>query len=116
MIRRPPRSTLFPYTTLFRSGLEVEQGDAASACDQREVAAWVDGHPVRMAALGDELARDRAGGRIDAIDRVGARHRDVHLSVPIVETGLTDGHAHRINGGDAVVEGVDHDDQSVEAR
>src|SRR2546426_9676119 len=24
MIRRPPRSTLFPYTTLFRSGLEGE--------------------------------------------------------------------------------------------
>src|SRR3712207_8414018 len=23
MIRRPPRSTLFPYTTLFRSGLEL---------------------------------------------------------------------------------------------
>src|SRR3712207_8903001 len=25
MIRRPPRSTLFPYTTLFRSGLEGHQ-------------------------------------------------------------------------------------------
>ena len=25
MIRRPPRSTLFPYTTLFRSGLPREQ-------------------------------------------------------------------------------------------
>src|SRR5689334_23878798 len=25
MIRRPPRSTLFPYTTLFRSHLEVER-------------------------------------------------------------------------------------------
>src|SRR5436190_5545468 len=24
MIRRPPRSTLFPYTTLFRSGVEEE--------------------------------------------------------------------------------------------
>src|SRR5260370_24916713 len=24
MIRRPPRSTLFPYTTLFRSGLEAK--------------------------------------------------------------------------------------------
>src|SRR2546429_3955668 len=24
MIRRPPRSTLFPYTTLFRSGEEVQ--------------------------------------------------------------------------------------------
>src|SRR3712207_7452180 len=26
MIRRPPRSTLFPYTTLFRSGLKVTGG------------------------------------------------------------------------------------------
>src|SRR2546430_11226645 len=34
MIRRPPRSTLFPYTTLFRSpaqGGEGGQGDAWSA-------------------------------------------------------------------------------------
>src|SRR2546430_10969029 len=27
MIRRPPRSTLFPYTTLFRSGLVEHHGD-----------------------------------------------------------------------------------------
>src|SRR3989449_11080895 len=27
MIRRPPRSTLFPYTTLFRSGLECRKHD-----------------------------------------------------------------------------------------
>src|SRR2546430_5512015 len=26
MIRRPPRSTLFPYTTLFRSGLMLLEG------------------------------------------------------------------------------------------
>src|SRR2546422_7951102 len=26
MIRRPPRSTLFPYTTLFRSGLRASYG------------------------------------------------------------------------------------------
>src|SRR3712207_7306532 len=26
MIRRPPRSTLFPYTTLFRSGMCLETG------------------------------------------------------------------------------------------
>src|SRR2546426_9151951 len=26
MIRRPPRSTLFPYTTLFRSPMQVSQG------------------------------------------------------------------------------------------
>src|SRR2546428_5216116 len=29
MIRRPPRSTLFPYTTLFRSLLKVEKDEAA---------------------------------------------------------------------------------------
>src|SRR2546425_8372822 len=26
MMRRPPRSTLFPYTTLFRSGIDVTSG------------------------------------------------------------------------------------------
>src|SRR5690348_17598246 len=27
MIRRPPRSTLFPYTTLFRSEMQAEKND-----------------------------------------------------------------------------------------
>src|SRR2546427_2662127 len=31
MIRRPPRSTLFPYTTLFRSSRELRVGDAMIA-------------------------------------------------------------------------------------
>src|SRR3712207_7229939 len=31
MIRRPPRSTLFPYTTLFRSGLGRPDGPAPPA-------------------------------------------------------------------------------------
>src|SRR3712207_8947660 len=31
MIRRPPRSTLFPYTTLFRSGSCAPAGGARSA-------------------------------------------------------------------------------------
>src|SRR3712207_8547798 len=35
MIRRPPRSTLFPYTTLFRSADEVE-------AFERRVAAYVE--------------------------------------------------------------------------
>src|SRR5258706_9433296 len=29
MIRRPPRSTLFPYTTLFRSGENAQPGSAS---------------------------------------------------------------------------------------
>src|SRR2546430_10084183 len=31
MIRRPPRSTLFPYTTLFRSNVRREMGDIATS-------------------------------------------------------------------------------------
>src|SRR3712207_8694867 len=31
MIRRPPRSTLFPYTTLFRSALEALADERAAA-------------------------------------------------------------------------------------
>src|SRR5215469_17661388 len=32
MIRRPPRSTLFPYTTLFRSGGRVPEPHALADC------------------------------------------------------------------------------------
>src|SRR5258708_16486532 len=32
MIRRPPRSTLFPYTTLFRSQTPDETATSSSAC------------------------------------------------------------------------------------
>src|SRR2546422_4799619 len=35
MIRRPPRSTLFPYTTLFRSHLTYEEATALN-----ELCAW----------------------------------------------------------------------------
>src|SRR2546430_13403227 len=31
MIRRPPRSTLFPYTTLFRSHVDLDRLDGAEA-------------------------------------------------------------------------------------
>src|SRR5688572_31795597 len=34
MIRRPPRSTLFPYTTLFRSGRGSVRGDVAARQSQ----------------------------------------------------------------------------------
>src|SRR3712207_8306868 len=40
MIRRPPRSTLFPYTTLFRSGRRREREDHA----RRRRAPAVPGH------------------------------------------------------------------------
>src|SRR3712207_8402482 len=42
MIRRPPRSTLFPYTTLFRSPTSALQRDAvpSGAADSTCVSQW----------------------------------------------------------------------------
>src|SRR3712207_8804866 len=39
MIRRPPRSTLFPYTTLFRSGYQYASDETAESVDAARVAA-----------------------------------------------------------------------------
>src|SRR3989449_10562675 len=54
MIRRPPRSTLFPYTTLFRSPVR--------SADRRA-------HPIRHLVVretlqGPELARHEADGHL----------------------------------------------------
>ena len=37
MIRRPPRSTLFPYTTLFRSGIGINSYAADPTVNSRSV-------------------------------------------------------------------------------
>src|SRR5438094_3926175 len=52
MIRRPPRSTLFPYTTLFRS--RRREADPAAPRDQR---------PRRHAEGRDVARRSAAGAR-----------------------------------------------------
>src|SRR3989442_2768655 len=50
MIRRPPRSTLFPYTTLFRSILElVERRVGRLALDDDLLALAADDHLERAA-------------------------------------------------------------------
>src|SRR5688572_32662423 len=41
MIRRPPRSTLFPYTTLFRSHEPDQCGPAAEVCDVLQIPAFL---------------------------------------------------------------------------
>src|SRR3712207_9112681 len=56
MIRRPPRSTLFPYTTLFRS----LRDDHAAAGQQHRALGGLD----HVEGLGD---RARVGGRADEL-------------------------------------------------
>src|SRR3712207_1647712 len=63
MIRRPPRSTLFPYTTLFRSQL-------SQFMDQTNPLSEIT-HKRRVSALGPGgLTRERAGFEV----------RDVHVT------------------------------------
>src|SRR3989442_8361135 len=67
MIRRPPRSTLFPYTTLFRSAIQVSAiryVPLNKLCKIRF--AGTDGLPElapRERAIGLALAGDRDGSR-----------------------------------------------------
>src|SRR5258707_10939733 len=69
MIRRPPRSTLFPYTTLFRSRDESRQkrtpsrGGAAST--KGEVALPQVGHPDVVQRLGPTRG-DRKSTRLNS--------------------------------------------------
>src|SRR2546430_13577365 len=47
MIRRPPRSTLFPYTTLFRSVLMLEAGRKLDINTELKSTEWPYAHPRR---------------------------------------------------------------------
>src|SRR5258705_5856520 len=86
MIRRPPRSTLFPYTTLFRSvvGGPADLGGAGPGAA---------GHGVRGANVGAHAAVDAVGRRargsseqhtaeVESLCRLGRGH--------VVEHGHTD--------------------------
>src|SRR5260221_6321144 len=80
MIRRPPRSTLFPYTTLFRSrrlepGDDVEAqrraGKAFDACDH-----------VTLGATGEgdrDAARASPACAADAVDVILGTAREIEV-------------------------------------
>src|SRR5256885_6199834 len=78
MIRRPPRSTLFPYTTLFRSmrdrSVEIEQ--CRQAIGQCRIDAGTDAHPA--VGRGCEIGR---GERIRLADRKSTRLNSSHLVI-----------------------------------
>src|SRR5690349_22286722 len=107
MIRRPPRSTLFPYTTLFRSLAQV---------DQRELHHALAGASLARAAvlLGLRVAgRDKAflieaaqelGGALIQV-RLGGGEPDLGVARParwqseVVHDARAPGAVHHVVGG-----------------
>src|SRR2546422_4417762 len=55
MIRRPPRSTLFPYTTLFRSWAQPRRGVREDERDRRRAPIQVQARDVRSEEHTSEL-------------------------------------------------------------
>src|SRR3712207_1443372 len=91
MMRRPPRSTLFPYTTLFRSLVGVLDVDAEEL------------HPL-VAHLGVdllELWRLHAAGRAPGAPEV--EHRDAAVELAGVELPAVEQGAGEVRGGGALV-------------
>src|SRR3712207_6929929 len=74
MIRRPPRSTLFPYTTLFRSGLgeQALEGAAGGGVDHGR-------HPPEQ--LQQVLADLAVVGQVGQGDRKSTRLNSSHANI-----------------------------------
>src|SRR3712207_7865871 len=87
MIRRPPRSTLFPYTTLFRSGLRWQRPTTAWLSAGRRPTPVEAAHALRLPV---DIARVAAvtwlGGAllvgvVGAVDRKSTRLNSSHANI-----------------------------------
>src|SRR3712207_7665514 len=93
MIRRPPRSTLFPYTTLFRS---LEEGGVQRLLPVAQVAVARDGALDRE-AIGLGRVQHRAEAQLQhqqgMLDQEGAQLGGVRLVLDRKSTRLNSSHA-----------------------
>src|SRR3712207_7041030 len=101
MIRRPPRSTLFPYTTLFRS----ERGQAAAIGSQQALQAVILARPSKTRVedwpkvaqgriRGDPAARTRADRKST---RLNSSHANISYAVFCLKKKKTPSTAHPLS-------------------
>src|SRR3712207_8937727 len=72
MIRRPPRSTLFPYTTLFRSDVEDLDGDLLADLDH--LGRVVDVLPGQLGDVHEAVHAAEVDERAEVDDRRSEEH------------------------------------------
>src|SRR2546430_6828383 len=78
MIRRPPRSTLFPYTTLFRSALDRYADEARVGQDAELRCAHLD---PGSAQISDQQASDALGEGDRKSTRLNSSHSQISYAV-----------------------------------
>src|SRR3712207_8687100 len=82
MIRRPPRSTLFPYTTLFRSAGIAAASRVVVKVGSSSLTTLPGGLDAdRLRALVDVLGALRAAGRQVVLDRKSTRLNSSHANI-----------------------------------
>src|SRR2546430_11507555 len=82
MIRRPPRSTLFPYTTLFRSGFP--EPDVSVHRRERELPSSAPDrarHPPRAQPAGHHEREVREDLAVHRLDRKSTRLNSSHSQI-----------------------------------
>src|SRR5256884_7341539 len=78
MIRRPPRSTLFPYTTLFRSRFELSRARRIPL--EISYAVDLDHHRLDFPRGIDCSGRSHAGRKLPGMDGKPERRSEEHTS------------------------------------
>src|SRR5256885_10085627 len=86
MIRRPPRSTLFPYTTLFRSGGRLGNSQQPTANSQQPTANSQQPTAGAITAFGFKPGAERSEGPgklpvCQRLDRKSTRLNSSHLVI-----------------------------------
>src|SRR5947209_16066381 len=87
MLRRPPISTLFPYTTLFRSEWAMYVSPHVPASSIAEFIAYGRGNPDKLSYASNNLVEDSAAVQfmkatgIKMVDRKSTRLNSSHANI-----------------------------------
>src|SRR3712207_8012606 len=91
MIRRPPRSTLFPYTTLFRSPIKILMPALSPTMTEGNLAKWLksEGDAVRSGDVIAEIETDKATMEDRKSTRLNSSHANISYAVFCLKKNTT---------------------------
>src|SRR5256885_15512163 len=97
MIRRPPRSTLFPYTTLFRSEAGFAQMGASFRCDLADLSAGrasTNGNALELIFISGDSGTRNGSLRSPPPTAQAEREESQSSSLALCRAAIATGHAY----------------------